>query len=246
MFILGSYLKSLQVTFVGTHQIKTIEILLTLAEVVSNPSYQPMSYKQLVDAIIDRGSSTKYHAIYRILNNERLMRLLEVEKIKQGRGHLIRYKTEKFAHRELVANLIQNHLNNLLPKDIRSPLLTYLKSDIEKFEGFNEYMRDKHWLKKLVIEPDMLGHWCEMSLSPEIEKILSALYRNLHLSMRYQLEVGAPLQEEKIMPVRVEVCSLSSMLFYQTRESQKEGQSQRKGSLERSISLNCIKEVWRS
>ncbi|TVO31738.1 hypothetical protein [Vibrio algivorus] len=222
------------------HQLKTIETLLCLAEVIPHPPAKPITYQELADAVIDRGSSTDYHAVRRILNNERVRNLLGIEQVLLGRTHGIRYRAsllERFSHTELVAYLVENHLNTLLPKEIRQRLSEHLKPHYERFQLFNEYMRDKHWLKKLTIEPERLGTWLVEPVSPDVERILSALYREQHLLMRYYVSGCVGAHEEKIMPIELQVKQEDTFLLYQTRETQKYGQEAK------SIPIQFIKEV---
>ncbi len=203
-----------------------------------------MTYQELADAVIDRGSSTDYHGVRRILNNERVRNLLGIEQVLLGRTHGIRYRgslLERFSHTELVAHLIETHLNALLPKEIRHRLSAHLKPHYERFQCFNEYMRDKHWLKKLIIEPERLGAWLTDSLNPNIECILSALYREQHLLMCYEASIPtlAPnkTREEKIMPIQLHVGVDGTYLIYQTRDTQKFGKTPKR------ILLTSITEV---
>ncbi len=217
------------------HQLKTIETLLCLAEVIPHPPAKPITYQELADAVIDRGSSTDYHAVRRILNNERVRNLLGIEQVLLGRTHGIRYRAsllERFSHTELVAYLVENHLNALLPKEIRHRLSEHLKPHYERFQLFNEYMRDKHWLKKLTIAPERLGHWLTEPLSPTVELILSALYREQHLLMRYYVSGCVTSREQKIMPIELQVKEEGCFLRYQTRETQKYGQEAKSISIQ--------------
>ncbi|MFV0573950.1 MAG: hypothetical protein ACK5NC_00765 [Vibrio sp.] len=222
------------------HQLKTIETLLCLAEAIPHPPARPITYQELANAVIDRGSSTDYHAVRRILNNERVRNLLGIEQVLIGRAHGIRYRAsllERFSHTELVAHLVETNLNPLLPKEIRYRLREHLKPHYERFQLFNEYMRDKHWLKKLTIAPDRLGHWLTEPLSPTVELILSALYREQHLLMRYYVLGCTDVYEEKVMPIELQVKQEDTFLLYQTRETQKYGQEAKQ------ISIKFIEEV---
>ncbi|WP_417884282.1 hypothetical protein [Vibrio rumoiensis] len=224
------------------HEIKTIETLLSLAEVIPRPPALPMTYQELANAVERNNRSTSYHAVRRILNDDRVMQLLGIEKIKRDKSHCIRYKAsflEKFSHSELIAHLIKTYLSNLLPKEVRHRLNDHLHNYRERFNALDEDMPDKRWLNKVTIDFIALGDWLSMPFEQHLEAILSALYREHQILLVYaSLSISDLLIEEQIMPTKLDITQDDAVLFYFSRETERGAQR-----VPKSVSINQIKAV---
>ncbi|WP_086982423.1 hypothetical protein [Vibrio aphrogenes] len=197
---------------------KTLDTLLTLRNIIPHPPAAPMTYHELVDALVDMGITTSYHSVYRMLKHQGVLNLLDIERVKTGRAHGFRHRgslLDKFSHHGLIADLIIQYLPHLLPPKVASQLKTHLAHHLVAFTALDEAYPDKRWKDKLDIQIDALGSWLTSELSPKIETLLSALYRDEPVWVEYySLDNPAQVHKEKVMPQHLVVTTQDCELGY--------------------------------
>lgn len=207
------------------HPIKTMELLLTLCDVIPKHTSQPLGYQALADTVISRGTSASYHSVRRILKNRRLQELLGIEVLTVGTSHAVRYRAnylEGFPHAALVAYLSSNMLLHYLPDKVRSRFLEAISPYLEQFEKLHDGNRDKRWLNKLPVDKKSAHHWSKQAMTPELDSILGALYTEQWLEITYQTETNSTPLTEVIWPIHLNLDEPEGVkLCYSRNQTQK-------------------------
>ncbi|MFA0831372.1 hypothetical protein ACPSL3_03190 [Vibrio owensii] len=206
------------------HPIKTMELFLTLCEVIPKHTSQPLSYQALANIVVSRGTSASYHSVRRILKNRRLQELLGIDILTIGTSHAVRYRAnylEGFPHAGLVAYLSSNVLSHYLPDRVRSRFLDVLSPYLEQFDKLHDESRDKRWLNKLSINTNGSHHWLSQAMSPELDCILGALYAEQWLEITYQEGASKEALTEVIWPICLNIDDPENIkLFYSRNQTQ--------------------------
>ncbi|GAL12512.1 hypothetical protein JCM19233_3504 [Vibrio astriarenae] len=207
------------------HPIKTMELLLTLCDVIPKHTSRPLGYQALADTVTSRGTSASYHSVRRILKNTRLQELLGIEVLTVGTFHAVRYRAnylEGFPHAALVAYLSSNMLLHYLPDKVRSRFLEVISPYLDQFEKLHDGNRDKRWIKKLPVDKRSAPHWSKLAMTPELDSILGALYNEQWLEITYQTETDSTPLTEVIWPIHLNLDEPEGVkLCYSRNQTQK-------------------------
>ncbi|TVO35894.1 hypothetical protein [Vibrio algivorus] len=201
-----------------SHFFKTIETLLTIADVIPHPPAAPLTYQEITDRVISRGTTTNYSSVRRMLQNQRLQALLNFTVKTQSSPHSVQYLGgyfDQFSHGGLVAYLSMKYLGNLLPMQVRERFKRTVANYLDRYQNLDVAYPDKGWKNKLIIQRDALGGWLLEDLPIQIDEIFSALYFGRQLELE---ALSAKRSNEKqtmiITPIRLSIDTRECRLIY--------------------------------
>lgn len=229
-----------------SHFFKTIETLLTIADVIPYPPAPPLTYQEITDRVISRGTTTNYSSVRRMLQNQRLQSLLDFTVNTQLSPHTVQYLGgyfDQFSHGGLVAYLSMKYLGNLLPLQVRERFKRTVANYLDRYQSLDLAYPDKGWESKLIIQRDALGGWLFEDLPILVDEIFSALYFGRTLELEYiESKDSESSRIITVIPVHLSIDTQECRLIYKEAPHQaKEDQSL---SIEQIVGAKMLTDVY--
>ena len=229
-----------------SHFFKTIETLLSISEVIPHPPATPLTYQDITDQVISRGTSTNYSSVRRMLQNQRLQTLLNFTVNTEASPHTVHYLGgyfDQFSHGGLVAYLSMKYLGNLLPLQVRERFKRTVANYLDRYQNLDIAYPDKGWESKLIIQRDALGGWLFEDLPILVDEIFSALYFGRTLDLEYiESKDSESSRTLTVIPVHLSIDTQECRLIY--KEASHQAKEEQSLSIEQIVGAKMLTDAY--